>query len=1186
MIKKALQALPGFLVFLLGLLVIIGWLAKIPILVRPATSFMPVVFASGIIFCLAGIALICFVSSSIASRAIQFIAGSLMLLIASLTLIQFLFGVDLGLDHLADTSWVEVSLLYPGRIALNSAIAFALTGLIFVLYHFAYQKPVAAIIEICIFLVFITGILSTLGYFLNIQFLYSWFSYISMSLYSAIAFTLLGVSCWYFWRKSDYCFELYRGKEAKKLTILSVVLLLAISLIIGLASVAGFASQQISLLKIMLRVSPVIFFAVFIGLLILFLELIPLIRRMVSAEKELSQSNLRLKKSEERYALAVRGSNAGLWDWEVGTDYIFYSPYFKNMLGYTDEELPNSVHAFEERLHPDDLSRVSAAIREHIMEHIPYAIEYRLKRKSGEYHWFQAVGQAQWDANGRAVRMAGSLSDVTDRKVNENRLSMQYSVTQKLSEEDDLKNAVSQVVEVICKGLEWDYGAIWLVNLKKNKLEYLCSWKQDDPMIALFLKKRKSIIFSTGKGILGRVWSSRKPYWNRDITTDDHFLQQEDAKKANLSSGFSFPILLQNNVFGVMEFYSHEIESPDENLLRMMAAIGPQISQFIQRKQFEIELRQSEAHKSAILNSASDGIITINDKGSIVSFNLETEKMFGYSKEDLKNKNINDLIPGVTNRAQEIANKLPVEFLAVNKRGDNFPAELALSGMRMNQRNIFVIIVRDITERKKIEKLKNEFVSVVSHELRTPLTSIRGSLGLVLGGVVGQFSEKAKNLLEIANNNCERLLHLINDILDVEKMESGKMNFNMLPVDISKLVKESISANQMYGEKFGVKIALVETVSDVLVNVDSDRILQVMANLISNAVKFSKQGDTVDVAIKVLNKRVRVSVTDYGAGIPAEFQALVFQKFSQADTTTTRGKGGTGLGLNIARAMIEKMGGTIDFVSAENKQTIFYFDLPVFIDEEKNGQAEDEGSSVVTKTLLVCEDDEDQAQYIKAMLESTGFQVDIAMTVTEARNFLSKNEYQGLLLDLILPDQDGISFIRELRSKPKTKKLPIIVMSVIAKTGHELMNGDAISVLDWLDKPIDFSKLLKDVSAIKQRNAHLPKIMHLEDDAETRRLVKALLQDTATVVSASTLQEAKIKLMHESFDLVILDVLLPDGKGTELLPLLAKTATPVIVFSAVELDREHAKLVKEVFIKSETSHEKLFKMIETIIHSA
>ncbi|EKD54152.1 MAG: multi-sensor hybrid histidine kinase [uncultured bacterium] len=231
---------------------------------------------------------------------------------------------------------------------------------------------------------------------------------------------------------------------------------------------------------------------------------------------------------------------------------------------------------------------------------------------------------------------------------------------------------------------------------------------------------------------------------------------------------------------------------------------------------------------------------------------------------------------------------------------------------------------------KEGEQLKNEFVSVVSHELRTPLTSIRGSLGLILGGAVGEFSAKAKKLLGIANNNCERLLHLINDILDIEKIEAGKMDFQFAPYRIADLVKESMMANQMYAERFSVKIKLAESVNDVMVNVDRDRFIQVMTNLISNAVKFSRKGGKVVIKIGLVKvQKVRVAIEDQGHGIAKEFQSRIFQKFSQADSTTTRKKGGTGLGLSISKAIIDQFSGSIGFKSDPEMGTIFYFELPI-----------------------------------------------------------------------------------------------------------------------------------------------------------------------------------------------------------------------------------------------------------------
>lgn len=236
----------------------------------------------------------------------------------------------------------------------------------------------------------------------------------------------------------------------------------------------------------------------------------------------------------------------------------------------------------------------------------------------------------------------------------------------------------------------------------------------------------------------------------------------------------------------------------------------------------------------------------------------------------------------------------------------------------------------DITESKKVERMKTEFVSTVSHELRTPLTSIRGSLGLVARGIVGELPAPAQELIEVAYKNSERLSLLINDILDIEKIESGKMRFNLIRQPLVPLIEQALAANLGYAQTYAVNVQLTTELSDIEVAVDGNRLLQVMANLISNAVKFSPQRAVVDVVVRAVGERIRIEVCDRGPGISAEFSERIFQRFSQADASDTRAQGGTGLGLAITKAIVEKMRGDIGFVARDGGGTIFFFELPRF----------------------------------------------------------------------------------------------------------------------------------------------------------------------------------------------------------------------------------------------------------------
>ncbi len=238
-------------------------------------------------------------------------------------------------------------------------------------------------------------------------------------------------------------------------------------------------------------------------------------------------------------------------------------------------------------------------------------------------------------------------------------------------------------------------------------------------------------------------------------------------------------------------------------------------------------------------------------------------------------------------------------------------------------------VTMDITEIKKIDEAKKNFVATVSHELRTPLTSIKGSIQLLLGTMQRDLPEKAQHLILIANRNCDRLVYLVNDLLDLEKLASGKTEFHIQIAEARTLVQRSISESQPYAEKFGVHFQFSPPDAALHVAVDAGRFQQIMANLLSNAAKFSSQGATIQISIIQQRKRVRVSVTNTGAGVPVAFQNRIFRPFSQADSSAARRNEGSGLGLNISKQIVERMGGEIGFVSEPGKMTTFWFTLPL-----------------------------------------------------------------------------------------------------------------------------------------------------------------------------------------------------------------------------------------------------------------
>ncbi len=353
-------------------------------------------------------------------------------------------------------------------------------------------------------------------------------------------------------------------------------------------------------------------------------------------------------------------------------------------------------------------------------------------------------------------------------------------------------------------------------------------------------------------------------------------------------------------------------------------------------------LRERELHFKTIADTANDGIITCDETGKISYCNRATGEIFGYNEAQMlgtpmallfAQEPYSDLISGALERSASVdgsntARNAQVEIEGIHRNGSVIPLELSVAGWSIGERRYATAIMRDISERKRIEKMKNEFIATVSHELRTPLTAIRGSLGLVTGGIVGDLNEKARTLLETATRNSERLSRLINDILDVEKMGSGEMRFELQCHSTTKLLQHAVDHNSTVATAAGISLTINEC-DEAHVRIDIDRFQQVMTNLIANAIKFSPAGAGVTLSCRNCGDTVRIAVQDQGPGIPEEFRGRIFQKFAQADSSDSRQKGGTGLGLSIVKTIVERFGGAVGFESEPGKGALFYCILPV-----------------------------------------------------------------------------------------------------------------------------------------------------------------------------------------------------------------------------------------------------------------
>ena len=385
------------------------------------------------------------------------------------------------------------------------------------------------------------------------------------------------------------------------------------------------------------------------------------------------------------------------------------------------------------------------------------------------------------------------------------------------------------------------------------------------------------------------------------------------------------------------EFLSVKFPIEDANGEFTMGGLSLDITE---RLALENALRQSEERYRDLVENASDLVQSMALDGHVLYVNEAWLRTMGYTLEEAKTLTLRDFVHPrdlerclqIRHRVLESGHEEMLQATLQTRHRRDIEIEGCLNarfvdGVAVATSGIF----RDVTERRKVERMKNEFIATVSHELRTPLTSIRGALGLLEGGAVGELPERAHRMVEIAHKNSERLMRLINDLLDVEKIESGHLTLRLEPLSLPTKIRHTLETNRAYGETFGVQFhfeAPQGEAARAIVRADTDRLSQVMANLLSNAAKFSPRGATVNVSLQPMKDSWRVLVQDNGSGIPEEFRAHIFQKFAQADASDTRQKSGTGLGLSISRALIEGMGGRLDFVSQHGQGSTFFFDLP------------------------------------------------------------------------------------------------------------------------------------------------------------------------------------------------------------------------------------------------------------------
>lgn len=590
--------------------------------------------------------------------------------------------------------------------------------------------------------------------------------------------------------------------------------------------------------------------------------------------------------------------------------------------------------------------------------------------------------------------------------------------------------------------------------------------------------------------------------------------------------------------------------------------------------------------QDAIFNSAINAIILINPSGSIEVMNPAAERLFGHSATHLLRRDISTIVniaPGegpFLDRLGLGPNGLADPYRplvhARTAEGETVPVEVALGLMPLEDGMHIVAVLSDVSEREKVERVKDQFLSTVSHELRTPLTSIVGSLGLLKAGTFESLSDQSKRLVTIAENNANRLIRIVNDLLDAEKLQSGQMEFSMGTIDMADVVMGSVDAMSGLAGTRDVALRFDPPADPVMVHGDRERLMQVVGNLLSNAVKFSPAGQTVTLSVTAEGGRCKVAVADRGAGVPPELRDRMFTRFAQATGASTSGTPGTGLGLSISRDIVQHHGGTIGFEDNLDGGTTFHFDLPVHglaaAFEGLNGTG-----------YLILYTDKKEAEWLTDWFARRSMNTDVVQSIPEALAAIRQRRYMAMIIDVQFADGDAPALLQTVRSIPSGRALPVIAIAndTLVSDPAELA---ALDIVDWLAKPLAAGQLEDAIGAAIARSAmDMPLILHVEDDPDTLDITATALSGLARVSHATDLASARAFLDSFQVDILIVDIALPDGSGLDLVAELSRKdgpTPPVIIYSAQDCGGSDVREVEAVLTKSKKS---LPNLVETIV---
>ena len=779
--------------------------------------------------------------------------------------------------------------------------------------------------------------------------------------------------------------------------------------------------------------------------------------------------------------------------------------------------------------------------------------------RSGRSYWSALEIQPIRNDAGDVVNFMAIESDVTQRKRDDKRRKLEYSASRILAEPGSMRQVTAKVMQMICQQLGWTAGILWMLDLDEKTLRVAELWHDPQRDVSPLVALSREMTFAAGEGTPGLVLQNAQSQWCSDLAQNPDCPRAACALSCQLHGSFGFPIIAGGETLGVVELFASELIEPDEPLLQALAGIGNQMGQFIVRKSSEEQLWRSNALQKAVLDGAAYTIISTTPEGTIVTFNQAAEKQLGYSAAEV----IGQQTPGIFHLPEEVAARAAelslelgreiepgfevfvaksrlgkpdeCEWTYVRKDGSHFPVLLCVTTLFDMQGQVigYLGIGSDITVQKRAaqellqakeiaeaaSQAKSDFLATMSHEIRTPMNGIIGMSCLLLDT---ELAPKQREMVDAVRHSGDALMTIIEDILDFSKIEARKLELVEEAFRLDSVISGVVDLLQHKAASRAIDL-IVRVAPDVPDSFmgDPGRLRQILMNLVGNGIKFTDEG-SIRIQVSRLNStaagsvNLEISVTDTGIGMSEEQQSLLFQAFSQVDSSTTRRFGGTGLGLAISKRLVELMGGSIGVESKRQEGSRFWVRLPLRVVEARQTPFKDERGvsdepaaqttfSGTKPRLLLVEDNEVNARMAMMMLEKHGCPSEIARDGEEAVERFASGVYDGILMDCHMPVMDGYEATRAIRTLEASPQWKRPRCRIIAMTAN-VMAGErerclAAGMDDYVSKPLRAKALVEALHRVPVLAAPEPHTAVLPCPADDTPSAREALQQLADELS-------------------------------------------------------------------------------------